>query len=52
LLAPDSYNINPDECIECGACEHECPVNAIFLDSATPHEWEGFIQHNRQLSGL
>jgi NAD-dependent dihydropyrimidine dehydrogenase PreA subunit len=24
--------INPDECIECGACEWTCPVNAISLD--------------------
>lgn len=22
--------INPDECIDCGACVPECPVNAIF----------------------
>ena len=28
--------INPDECIECGACEPECPVTAIFHDSAVP----------------
>src|SRR5215467_11463803 len=34
--AEDMYYINPDECIECGACEPECPVNAIFHDSAVP----------------
>ena len=28
--------INPDECIDCGACEPECPVNAIFEASAVP----------------
>ena len=22
--------INPDECIDCGVCEPECPVDAIF----------------------
>ncbi|MBI2299836.1 MAG: 4Fe-4S binding protein, partial [Armatimonadetes bacterium] len=22
--------ISPDECIDCGACEPECPVEAIF----------------------
>jgi|688.fasta_scaffold304985_2 NAD-dependent dihydropyrimidine dehydrogenase PreA subunit len=22
--------INPDTCIDCGACEPECPVDAIF----------------------
>ena len=26
--------INPDECIDCGVCEPECPVDAIGLDSA------------------
>ena len=24
-----AYIINVDECIGCGACEGECPVNAI-----------------------
>ncbi len=24
--------INPDECIDCGACEVECPVGAIQVD--------------------
>jgi NAD-dependent dihydropyrimidine dehydrogenase PreA subunit len=24
--------INPAECIDCGACEPECPVEAIFID--------------------
>jgi ferredoxin len=26
--------INPDECIDCGVCEPECPAKAIFPDSA------------------
>ena len=25
--------INPDECIDCGVCEPECPENAILPDS-------------------
>ena len=50
--AEDMYYINPDECIECGACEPECPVNAIFHESAVPDEWKNFIQRNRELSGL
>ena len=25
--------INPDECIDCGVCEPECPVEAIITDS-------------------
>jgi ferredoxin len=26
--------INPDECIDCGVCEPECPVDAIVPDNA------------------
>ena len=50
--AEDMYYINPDECIECGACEPECPVNAIFHESAVPEEWQSYTQRNRELSGL
>lgn len=25
--------INPDECIDCGVCEPECPANAILPDT-------------------
>ena len=25
--------INPDECIDCGVCEPECPVDAIVSDT-------------------
>jgi len=35
--------INPDECIDCGVCEAECPVDAIepdTLDSAK--QWVDF----------
>ena len=33
--------INPDECIDCGVCEPECPVDAIVLDaSLSPEEQE------------
>jgi NAD-dependent dihydropyrimidine dehydrogenase PreA subunit len=34
--------IHPDECIDCGACEPECPVSAIFEISAVPPEWQEF----------
>jgi len=38
--------IDPDECIDCGACEPECPVTAIFPDTDTPPEWTSFIEKN------
>lgn len=38
--------IHPDECIDCGVCEPECPVDAIVADTdprATP-----FLEMNRE----
>ena len=31
--------IDPNDCIDCGACEPECPVNAIFPADALPEAW-------------
>jgi ferredoxin len=28
--------IDPNECIDCGACVPECPVNAIFPEDEVP----------------
>ena len=28
--------IDPDECIDCGACEPACPVTAIFAEDDVP----------------
>jgi NAD-dependent dihydropyrimidine dehydrogenase PreA subunit len=43
--------IDPEECIDCGACEPECPVQAIFPDTDVPPEWSEYIEKNRALSG-
>jgi ferredoxin len=40
------YYINPDQCIDCAACELACPVTAIFHDASVPTEWEPFIAVN------
>jgi len=43
--------INPDECIDCGVCEPECPVSAIVLDSALEFdEREKWDAINREVS--
>ena len=35
--------INPDECIDCGVCEPECPAEAILPDSeAQAADWAEF----------
>ena len=38
--------IDPDECIDCGACEPACPVEAIFPEDEVPEKWNAFIQKN------
>ena len=30
--------IDPDECIDCGACVPECPVEAIYDETELPEE--------------
>ncbi|MBN9605287.1 MAG: 4Fe-4S binding protein [Actinomycetales bacterium] len=30
--------VNPNECIDCGACEAVCPVTAIYLSTRLPEE--------------
>ena len=42
--------IHPDECIDCGVCEPECPVNAIFPEDDVPAGQEGFVALNAELS--
>ena len=39
--------IDPEECIDCGACEPECPVTAIFPEEDVPAEWKSFIAKNK-----
>ena len=42
--------INPDECIDCGACVPECPVEAIFPEDELPAEWEAYTELNARLA--
>jgi NAD-dependent dihydropyrimidine dehydrogenase PreA subunit len=38
--------IHPDECVDCGACEPVCPVEAIYYEDDTPEQWKGFYDAN------
>ena len=40
--------IHPDECIDCGVCEPECPIDAIVPDSDS--RAEALLQVNRDFS--
>jgi len=42
----DQFVINPDECIDCGACQPECPVEAIFPEDELPEKWTAFKDKN------
>jgi NAD-dependent dihydropyrimidine dehydrogenase PreA subunit len=40
--------INPKECIDCGACEPVCPVEAITQDRHVKAGSEEFVEDNRR----
>ena len=40
--------INPDECVDCGACEPVCPVEAIFYEDDVPAQWSEYTADNAQ----
>jgi ferredoxin len=45
--------IDPDECIDCGACVPECPVEAIFDESQLPEDQTEWLKINAdKASGL
>ena len=41
--------IHPDECIDCGACEPECPWQAIFEEPAVPDPLKDDIDLNHAM---
>jgi ferredoxin len=42
--------IDPNECIDCGACEPECPTSAIFAEDDLPEKWGEYVQLNSRLA--
>ena len=47
---PDFLVIHPDECIDCGVCEPECPVDAIKPDSFDEPDKQFWLDKNKELS--
>lgn len=47
---PNMLVIHPDECIDCGLCEPECPVKAIVHEDELPEDQLEFIQINEEMS--
>jgi ferredoxin len=40
--------IHPDECVDCGACEPICPVEAIRYEDDVPQEWSAYVGVNSE----
>jgi ferredoxin len=37
-----SYYIDPETCIDCGACAPECPYEAIYMEDEVPSAYEAY----------
>jgi ferredoxin len=44
--------INPDDCIDCGICVAECPVDAIYAESDVPEHEKNTIALNAELAQI
>jgi ferredoxin len=44
--------IDPDECIDCGACAPECPVEAIFSEDCLPAPWAHYVPLNAERAAV
>ena len=47
---PNFLAIEPDDCIDCGVCVRECPVDAIFAQEDVPEGQVQFIALNAELA--
>lgn len=43
---PAMLVIDPDTCIDCGACVPVCPIQAIYPEDEVPEYYESFIELN------
>jgi NAD-dependent dihydropyrimidine dehydrogenase PreA subunit len=41
-----SLYIHPGECVDCGACEPVCPVEAIYYEDDLPDTWAPYLADN------
>ncbi|ANG61546.1 ferredoxin [Marinobacterium aestuarii] len=49
---PNFLVIHPDECIDCGLCEPECPADAIFQDDDLSDEQQIYVELNTDLAEI
>jgi ferredoxin len=41
---PDAAPPVSEKCVDCGACEPVCPVDAISFEADVPSQWKGFYR--------
>lgn len=46
---PNQLFIDPEECIDCGVCEPECPWEAIFEDERVPELFTDDVAKNAKI---
>lgn len=44
--------IQPDACVDCGACEPVCPVKAIYHEEGLPADWDIYRRIDREFFEL
>jgi ferredoxin len=49
---PNFLAINPEECIDCGLCVTECPIEAIFDANDLPTQAQHWIEVNSSLAQI
>ena len=42
--------IDTDLCVDCEACVHECPVEAIYHQDNVPEQWRAYIALNADMA--
>ncbi len=47
---PNMLVIHPEECIDCGLCVPECPVEAIYAEDDLPEKYKNFLALNKKLA--
>ena len=51
-IGENSIVIHPDECIDCGVCEPECPAEAILPDSEMTDQLKYWLDINTKYSAI
>ena len=49
-IGENTIVIHPDECIDCGVCEPECPIDAIVSDNVDLKDKEKWLELNKKYS--